>query len=153
VRWLCKTKSGVSDKKPTTLSYKQIDRLNKIGDEFTEFIGKVQRRENGVYSKILGSATRGEIRAGLVENLIRLLKKGFPFDQQIKMVKATGSLFLMTKSFDIKPIGNREVEENDVYMNSLGLWDELQEIITKDGGRSFEVNETEIRERIVCKLI
>ena len=144
-----------SPAKTKKLSYEKIQRLRKIGDDYTDFVAKGQQPGGATPSKILDSATRSEIRAGLIEHLIFLLSLGAPFEQQIKWVKCAEMLFCyQTFLFDVKAAGGeREIEPRELRREYLGLWDEFQDLIVKDEGRRFEVNEDEIREKIVIKLI
>ena len=91
----------------------------------------------------------------MIEHLIFLLSLGAPFEQQIKWVKCAEKLFCyQTFLFDVKAAGGeREIEPRELRREYLGLWSEFQDLIVKDDGRRFEVNEDEIREKIVIKLI
>lgn len=152
--WLWKSKETPTQPKVKKLSYSQIDKLNKIGDDLTNFFAKGQRNAGVVPTKLIEESTRGELRAALIENLIILLQKGLPFKMQIQCMDMTAGLFVGMHLFDIPAGGGkREIEADDTYKKSLELWDEFQNLVTKNGGRRFEVNEDEIREKIVIKLI
>ena len=152
--WFWQNKGAETKKKSTRLTNEQIKRLKRLGDDFTKFMGAGQRNAGAVPTILLEKATRAEIRAGLIENLIDLLQRGFSFEQQIKIMENMTAIFLAMNYFDIQIAGgNRKIESDTPYQRSLDLWDEFQDLITRDGGKRFEVNEDEIREKIVIKLI
>ena len=143
-----------SKAKTQKLSWEQIQRLKNIGDDYAEFMGKGGRDGGATPSKLLDSATRSEIRAGLIEVLVAYLQLGTPFKEQIKLVRAIETLFHTTMVFGISAAGGkREIESREIRSKYLGLFDEFEDLIVKDEGRRFEVNEDEIREKIVVKLI
>ena len=149
-----KTKGEVRDKKISKLSRTEIERLNKLGDDFTNFMGAGQRGGGAVPTKLLDSASRGEIRAALIENLIVLLKKGLEFKMQIECMEAVTLLFVGMQCFETNIAGgNREVESKEKYDKANELWEEFQNLIIRDGGSRFELNEDEIRQKIVRRLI
>jgi hypothetical protein len=152
--WFWKNKKTPTQPKTKKLSFSQIEKLNKIGDDLTNFLAKGQRKAGAIPSKLVEESTRGELRAALIENLMVLLQKGLPFTMQIQCMEGTASLFVLFKSFDTpRAGGRREIEADEPYNKSLELWDEFQKLVVRDGGRRFEVNEDEIREKIVIKLI
>jgi hypothetical protein len=154
VAWFWKSKRGVSEPKPAKLSYTQIQRLNTLGDDLTKFLAQGQRVKGAVPTKLMEEATRGELRAALIEYLMVLLQKGLPFKMQIQGMEQVAMLFVFMKFFDIPAGGGtREIEPDETYKKALGLWDEFQTLVTKDDGRRFEINEEEIREKVVVKLI
>jgi hypothetical protein len=149
-----KTKGEVRDKKTSKLSRAEIERLNKLGDDFTNFMGAGQRGDGAVPTKLLDSASRGEIRAALIENLIVLLQKGLEFKMQIECMEAVTGLFISMQFFETNIAGgNREVESQEKYDKANELWEEFQNLIIRDGGSRFELNEDEIRQKIVRRLI
>ena len=149
-----KTKGEVRDKKTSKLSRAEIERLNKLGDDFTNFMGAGQRGDGAVPTKLLDSASRGEIRAALIENLIVLLQKGLEFKMQIECMEAVTLLFVGMQCFETNIAGgNREVESQEKYDKANELWEEFQNLIIRDGGSRFELNEDEIRQKIVRRLI
>ena len=151
--WFWKNK-GLHTAKPKKLSWDEIQRLRKIGDDFADFMAKGQRKGGAVPSKLLNSATLGEIRAGLIEHLMFVLSLGAPFEQQIKWLDATQMLFCFVYNFDTPFLGGeRENESEELKRKTFELWDAFQDLIIKDEGRRFEVNEWDIREKIVVKLI
>ena len=152
--WCWKSKGGVSEQKPAKLSYDQIERLRKLGDDYIKFMSAGQRVAGAVPSKLLNSASLNEIRAGVYEHLMVLLQVGLTFPQQIEIMEATTTMFLAMKYFETSfAKGQREVESEESYNKSLEFWDLFQNLIIRDEGRRFEINEEEIRGKIVCKLI
>ena len=152
--WFWQKKRVATANKTKALSQKQIDSLNRLGDDFINFLAAGQRKNGAVPTKLVDSASRGEIRAAIIENLIVLLQKGLPFKMQIECMDQISSLFVSMKLFDSDiDGGRREVESDQTYDRANKLWEEFQDLIIRDGGRRFEVNEDEIRERIVIKLI
>lgn len=149
-----KTKGEVRDKKTSKLSGADIERLNKLGDDFTNFMASGQRDGGAVPTKLLDSASRGEIRAALIENLIVVLQKGLQFKMQIECMEAVTGLFVGMQFFETSIAGGkREVETQEKYDKANKLWEEFQNLIIRDGGSRFELNEDEIRQKIVKRLI
>jgi len=154
VAWFWKSKEAVTKKKPAKLSYDQIERLRKLGDDYIQFMSAGQRVAGAVPSKLLNSSSLNEIRAGAYEHLMVLLKIGLNFPQQIKIMEATTTMFLAMRYFETSFAGGqREVESEESYNKSMELWEVFQNLIVKDGGRRFEINEEEIREKVVTKLL
>lgn len=152
--WFWQKKGGPKANNTKSLSQTQIDRLNRLGDDFTNFLAAGQRKGGAIPTKLLNSASRGEIRAAIVENVIVILQKGLPFKMQIECMDNISALFVMMKFFDSNMDGGkREVESDQTYDRANKLWEEFQDLIIRDGGRRFEVNENEIREKIVMKLL
>jgi hypothetical protein len=152
--WFWKSKETPTQPKSKKLPLSQIEKLNKIGDDLTNFLAKGQRKAGAIPSKLVEESTRGELRAALIENLMVSLQKGLPFAMQIQCMEGTASVFVLFKYFDIPRFGGRrEIEADEPYNKSLELWDEFQRLVVRDGGSRFEVNEDEIREKIVIKLI
>lgn len=152
--WLWMGKSGVNFPRQKNLTFAEIDKLRRLGDDYVRFMAAGQRIGGAAPSNLLNTATREEIRAGAIENLMVLLKSGLTFPQQIKAMEATTTMLLTMRYFETQPAGGqREIEAEESYNRSMELWDVFQDLITKDDGRRFEVNEEEIREKVVIKLL
>ena len=129
--------------------------LFKIGQAFIDYMASGGGEKALPAPPVLKNATRGQIRVGLIEGLIVRLKSGISFQDQIKIVEATGEMFCMhVKFFDLKIRGGtRETESKESFEKSCELWDRLQELIVRDGGKRFEVDPKILRETLYPDLM
>ena len=147
------------------LGGKQSEKSNKtdfvkllvIGEALVSYVASGKNQTDEPVPSILKSATRGEMRAGLIEVCIDRLQPGLSFKDQIKLVEHIGILFWnYIGSFDLKterPQGAREPESKELRDKVSDLWDLFQDLIVRDEGRRFEINKTELREKIYPHLL
>lgn len=132
-------------------------RLLVIGDALVSYVASGKNQTDAPVPAILKSASRGEIRAGLIEVCIDRLNPGLSFKDQIKLVENIGILFWQyVGSFDLKTErsqGTREPETKELRDKVSDLWDLFQDLIVKDDGRRFEINKAELREKIYPSLL
>ena len=152
--WFWRKKEQKEEALTNRLSWDNICRLRQIAYDMSDSLAKGQRQNGALPSEMLEQSTRGEIRGALIERLMQILESDAPKQLQAKAIDATAQIFITMQVFDIKQAGGtREMESQDIYMESLALWDKFQELVIKDNGRRFEVDEGEIREKVVVKLI